>query len=75
MRKLIIYLFFLCSLFSLFSCMDEEYKKERIRQTKNVIYNSDKYTIIGLNDSIIIIYDEYRKTKEDAIKVINLKKQ
>lgn len=74
MRK-IITLIVLCSLFTFSSCIDEDVKRVRLEQRKNIIYEDRYVNVIKVNDSIVVIY-RYgtRKVEQDPIKIINLKK-
>lgn len=74
MRK-IITLIVLCSLFSFSSCIDEDVKRVRLEQRKNIIYEDRYVNVIKVNDSIVVIYHYgTRKVEQDPIKIINLKK-
>lgn len=74
MRK-IITLILLCSLFTFSSCIDEDVKRVRLEQRKNIIYEDRYINVIKVNDSIVVIYHYgTRKVEQDPIKIINLKK-
>lgn len=74
MRK-IITLILLCSLFTFSSCIDEDVKRVRLEQRKNIIYEDRYVNVIKVNDSIVVIYHcGTRKVEQDPIKIINLKK-
>lgn len=74
MRK-IITLILLCSLFTFSSCIDEDVKRVRLEQRKNIIYEDRYVNVIKVNDSIVVIYHYgTRKVEQDPIKIINLKK-
>lgn len=74
MRK-IITLILLCSLFTFSSCIDEDVKRVRLVQRKNIIYEGRYVNVIKVNDSIVVIYHYgTRKVEQDPIKIINLKK-
>lgn len=74
MRK-IITLILLCSLFTFSSCIDEDVKRVRLGQRKNIIYEDRYINVIKVNDSIVVIYHYgTRKVEQDPIKIINLKK-
>jgi len=74
MRK-IITLIVLCSLFTFSSCIDEDVKRVRLEQRKNIIYKDRYVNVIKVNDSIVVIYHYgTRKVEQDPIKIINLKK-
>ncbi len=74
MRK-IITLIVLCSLFTFSSCIDEDVKRVRLEQRKNIIYEDRYVNVIKVNDSIVVIYHYgTRKVEQDPIKIINLKK-
>lgn len=74
MRK-IITLILLCSLFTFSSCIDEDVKRVRLEQRKNIIYEGRYVNVIKVNDSIVVIYHYgTRKVEQDPIKIINLKK-
>lgn len=74
MRK-IITLILLCSLFTFSSCIDEDVKRVRLEQRKNIIYEDRYINVIKVNDSIVVIYHYgRRKVEQDPIKIINLKK-
>lgn len=77
MRKIItlITLILLCSLFTFSSCIDEDVKRVRLEQRKNIIYEDRYINVIKVNDSIVVIYHYgTRKVEQDPIKIINLKK-
>lgn len=74
MRK-IITLILLCSLFTFSSCIDEDVKRVRLEQRKNIIYEDRYVNVIKVNDSIVVIYHYgTREVEQDPIKIINLKK-
>lgn len=74
MRK-IITLIVLCSLLTFSSCIDEDVKRVRLEQRKNIIYEDRYVNVIKVNDSIVVIYHYgTRKVEQDPIKIINLKK-
>lgn len=74
MRK-IITLIVLCSVFTFSSCIDEDVKRVRLEQRKNIIYEDRYVNVIKVNDSIVVIYHyATRKVEQDPIKIINLKK-
>ena len=74
MRK-IITLIVLCSLFTFSSCINEDVKRVRLEQRKNIIYEDRYVNVIKVNDSIVVIYHYgTRKVEQDPIKIINLKK-
>lgn len=74
MRK-IITLIVLCSLFTFSSCIDEDVKRVRLEQRKNIIYEDKYVNVIKVNDLIVVIYHYgTRKVEQDPIKIINLKK-
>lgn len=74
MRK-IITLIVLCSLFTFSSCIDEDVKRVRLEQRKNIIYEDRYVNVIKVNDSIVVIYHYgTRKVEQDPIKINNLKK-
>lgn len=71
----IITLIVLCSLFTFSSCIDEDVKRVRLEQRKNIIYEDRYVNVIKVNDSIVVIYHYgTRKVEQDPIKIINLKK-
>ena len=68
MRKII-------TLFTFSSCIDEDVKRVRLEQRKNIIYEDRYVNVIKVNDSIVVIYHYgTRKVEQDPIKIINLKK-
>lgn len=68
-------LILLCSLFTFSSCIDEDVKRVRLEQRKNIIYEDRYVNVIKVNDSIVVIYHYgTREVEQDPIKIINLKK-